>query len=142
MMRFFKTTIFLFFIALGFSGFSQDSRKNKYKNLSPKEFYVFMYADKNSVLIDVSTIEEYEESHIGNSLLAENSKKLFSIIDTVDFEQAIFVYCEYGDRSSQACKLLNNKGFKEVCNLKGGLRAWLKSGYKVDSTKKSIELGF
>ena len=134
-MRFFKITILFFFITMCFSVVSQTWRKTKYKNLSAKEFYVFMSADKNIVLIDVSTKEEYQEAHIPNSLLAENSKKLFTITDTVDFEQAIFVYCEEGDRSCQACKLLIKKGFKNVNNLKGGLRAWLKSGYIIDTTK-------
>ncbi|MCK5822944.1 MAG: rhodanese-like domain-containing protein [Bacteroidales bacterium] len=124
-----------FFITLNFSGFSQTLRKNKYKNLSAKEFCVFMSADKNSVLIDVSTRKEYKESHITNSFLAENSKKLFVITDTLDFEQAIFVYCEYGDRSKQACKLLIDRGFVHVFNLKKGLVEWEKSGYKIDSTK-------
>ena len=134
-MRFFKIRVLFFFLIVCFLGFSQSSQKHKYKNLSPKDFYIFMSAYKNSVLIDVSTEKEYQELRIPNSCLASNSTQLFVITDTLDFDQAIFVYCEYGDRSKQACKLLIKKGFKNVINLKGGLIEWMKLGYKIDSTK-------
>ena len=134
-MKFFKPLILFLFLITCFSRFSQPIQKHKYKNLSPKEFYVFLSAYNNSVLIDVNTKKEYKKSHILNSHLASNSTQLYAITDTLDFEQAVFVYCEYGDRSKQACKLLINKGFLHIFNLKDGLVEWKKSGYKVEKKK-------
>ncbi len=134
-MRFFKILILLFFLNTCFAGFSQPAQKHIYKNLSAKEFYVFLSAYNNCVLIDVNTKKEYKKSHIPNSHLASNSTQLFTITDTLDFDQYVFIYCEYGDRSMQACKLLINKGFVHVFNLKDGLVAWKKSGYKVNKKK-------
>ena len=87
------------------------------------------------MLVDVRTKQEYQECRIHNSYLASNSKQLFAIADTLDLDQNIFVYCESGGRSPRACKMLVDKGFVHVFNLKKGLIEWMISGYKIDSTK-------
>lgn len=46
-------------------------------------------------------------------------------------EDEIVCMCRSGSRSAQACKLLKEKGFKNVKNLKGGINEWAK---KIDSS--------
>lgn len=42
----------------------------------------------------------------------------------------IVVYCDKGVRSAFATNTLRNMGYTNVYNLKGGIKAWAKAGYK------------
>lgn len=39
-------------------------------------------------------------------------------------EEEVVCLCRSGARSAQACKMLENEGFKNVKNLKGGINQW------------------
>lgn len=72
-------------------------------------------------LIDVRTKQEYNEGHFDNAILIpyfEIAKNIKSIIPNQ--EQEIIVYCENGGRSRKAYKTLNNMGYNNIYNLKGG----------------------
>lgn len=45
---------------------------------------------------------------------------------TVQKEQEIVCLCRSGSRSADACQLLEEEGFKNVKNLKGGINQWAK----------------
>ncbi len=42
-------------------------------------------------------------------------------------ERVVF-YCQTGARSAQACAYLAARGWRNIYNLRGGIRAWLHSG--------------
>ena len=42
----------------------------------------------------------------------------------LDKEKPVAVYCKVGGRSGQAMAKMQELGFKEVYNLKGGMDAW------------------
>jgi len=42
----------------------------------------------------------------------------------IDKNKEIFVYCHSGARSYNACKILEQLGFKTVYNLIGGISEW------------------
>jgi len=42
----------------------------------------------------------------------------------LDRDREIVVYCRTGSRSTWAARLLLERGFKQVLNLRGGLMAW------------------
>jgi adenylyltransferase/sulfurtransferase len=44
--------------------------------------------------------------------------------DELDKEQELIVYCRSGSRSARAAEYLRDQGFRNVLNLKGGVRAW------------------
>ena len=46
-------------------------------------------------------------------------------------DDEVIVMCRSGNRSGTACKLLEEKGFKKVCNLKGGINDWAR---KIDTS--------
>lgn len=46
-------------------------------------------------------------------------------------EDEIIVMCRSGNRSGTACTLLEEKGFKKVFNLKGGINDWAR---RIDSS--------
>ena len=52
-------------------------------------------------------------------------------IEELNPETEIIVQCKSGGRSAKICKLLINKKFKHIKNLKGGILAWSK---EIDSS--------
>jgi len=47
-------------------------------------------------------------------------------LDGLDKDKTYFVYCRSGHRSSNACKMMADKGFGKIYNLVGGYLAWSK----------------
>ena len=81
-----------------------------------------MMKNKNCILIDVRSPQEFKERHLENSInipLYELQKKTEKMI--YDKEKTIIVYCQTGNRSNRALKILAKNGYKNIYNLKGGL---------------------
>ncbi|MDR3541322.1 MAG: rhodanese-like domain-containing protein [Desulfosporosinus sp.] len=101
--------------------------------IDPSEAKKRLDMEKEIILLDVRTREEYIESHIPRSTLIplkvlteEASKKL------PNKHATIFVYCRSGNRSRAAVKRLLKQGYTSVFNL-GGIIRW---PYKTVSGKK------
>lgn len=45
-------------------------------------------------------------------------------LDQLEKAEEIVVMCRSGNRSAQACELLEHNGFNNVANLKGGINEW------------------
>jgi len=76
-------------------------------------------------LLDVREPFEHENFNIGGVLLPLG--KIQSLqTDAVDDwrDQEVICYCRSGNRSGQACLILETAGFKNVKNLSGGMNAW------------------
>lgn len=74
-------------------------------------------------LLDVRQPKEYEREHISGSILIP-LKELSERIAELDREKTTLVYCHSGMRSKAATQLLKGQGFKDVRNIKGGIKAW------------------
>lgn len=105
---------------------------SSFTNLDPGEFYINLNLHDNKVVLDISTLKEYRRERIPGAILTENKEMLISVCDTLDIDQPLFVYCSDNYRSPSACRLLKEKGFRNVFNLVGGLSEWKKSGYSTD----------
>jgi sulfur-carrier protein adenylyltransferase/sulfurtransferase len=78
-------------------------------------------AEKVSVL-DVREPHEYEVANIGARLipLGELPERLVEL----DRDENLAVHCKTGSRSARAVKLMQEAGFQNVYNVKGGITAW------------------
>lgn len=100
-----------------------------YQDLNAKQFYEMMQKEKDVIILDVRTPQEYQEGHISNAInipvqiLGQQLDKLNNFKD-----KKILVYCRSGNRSAIASQILDRAGFKNVYNLKGGLLEWKASG--------------
>jgi sulfur-carrier protein adenylyltransferase/sulfurtransferase len=74
-------------------------------------------------LLDVRQPEEYESEHLPGAKLIPLSE-LSSRVTELDAEKPTVVYCAIGGRSRVAAQVLAAKGFREVFNLTGGIKAW------------------
>jgi len=75
------------------------------------------------VLLDVRQPEEYEAEHLPGAKLIPLAD-LGARLSELDPEKPAIVYCAIGGRSRVASQVLAGKGFKEVFNLSGGIKAW------------------
>jgi len=97
--------------------------------LNADEFDKKLKASKDAQVLDVRTKGEYSENHLANSYNADynNLQQFNERIKFLDKNKPVFVYCLAGGRSAEASKILNEQGFKEVYDLKGGMRSWMNS---------------
>jgi sulfur-carrier protein adenylyltransferase/sulfurtransferase len=77
---------------------------------------------QNVSVLDVRDPHEYEVANIGARLipLSELPERLIEL----DRNENFAVHCKTGSRSARAVKLLEEAGFQNVYNVKGGITAW------------------
>lgn len=78
-------------------------------------------------LIDVREPHENAEFNIGGILLPLGKIQNMSI-DEIEAlkEKEVICYCRSGNRSGQACMILDTLGFTNTKNLSGGMLEWQK----------------
>ena len=89
--------------------------------------------DDNTVVLDVRTPEEHEQEVIPNSVLLniQETEHFAEKVQEFDKDKKYMVYCRAGRRSETACKMMEQLGFKDLNNLKGGITEW-KKYYETD----------
>jgi rhodanese-related sulfurtransferase len=97
---------------------------NHYKTIDPKEVKERLETDKDILLIDVRTPEEFAEAHIPNSISIPLNR-IESDIGKVakDKNAEMIVYCLSGRRAATACSQLTAMGYRNVSNM-GGIKSW------------------
>lgn len=93
--------------------------------------------NKNLLILDVRSPEEYNISHIPGAELATYHDFKASDYEAVDKDQEIVVYCSIGYRSEKAGEKLKAADFTNVLNLYGSIFEWGNQGYDlVDKNNK------
>lgn len=84
-------------------------------------------------VLDVRTLEEWNEGHLDGALRVDVSGKDFdeAAAKALDEGKPVLVYCRSGGRSAKATKRLEKLGCVTVYDLEGGIIAWTKAGGKV-----------
>lgn len=94
-------------------------------NLDSEEFLEKYKNDKNAVLLDVRTEDEFNDGHIPNSILIDIYSPSFpEKIKSLDKSKNYYVYCRSGNRSYHAGIFMIREGFKNVYNLTYGVLGW------------------
>ena len=93
--------------------------------LDPDEARKFMeqHDEGSYTLLDVRQPWEYEEDHIPGATLVPLGDLKEGTQD-LDPDRPTLVYCAVGGRSRVAAQLLSGRGFEEVYNLAGGIKAY------------------
>jgi rhodanese-related sulfurtransferase len=103
---------------------STEANKASFSNITPEEAKKSLDTEKDIILLDVRTKEEYETGHIKQSMLIPvDTLKTEAEKQLKDKEAKIFVYCRSGNRSVTAANILVSLGYKNVYNL-GGISNW------------------
>ena len=82
--------------------------------------------DKDVVLIDVRTPEEYAQGAIEGAKNVDcfNQQDFIKEISALDKHEPVYLYCRSGNRSMEAARQLISLGFDKVYDLAGGYMAW------------------
>ncbi|HEV8514130.1 MAG TPA: rhodanese-like domain-containing protein [Cyclobacteriaceae bacterium] len=92
--------------------------------LTPKDFSTKYKNTPNAILLDVRRESEVKEGALPNAKNIVYDDSFDKKLGGLSKETPIFIYCKGGVRSAKAAEILEEKGFKEVYQLKGGLDAW------------------
>ena len=107
------------------------SEKKSDTVLTPGEFDTKYKSTKNAILLDVRTLDQVATGKIANT---ENIVWDASFADNLSNleNKPLFIYCGSGTRSARAAAVLKEKGYKEVYELDGGIKAWKAAGMPVE----------
>ncbi|MCO6498077.1 MAG: rhodanese-like domain-containing protein [Chitinophagaceae bacterium] len=118
-----KFFILLFAVSLSFSPAAHAQKEGKIITVDVLKFQKKI-KNKNVQLIDVRTVQEYNEGHLKG---ATNYNVLDSTLqknmDKLNKKKPVYVYCRSGVRSMRAAEALKKEGFK-VFNMDGGITSW------------------
>lgn len=94
--------------------------------LSLKKWKQALKEDREAIILDVRTQEEYQLEHIpgAQQLNVHEPRNFMKEIENLDKSKNYYVYCRSGNRSLQACQVLDFNGFKHTFSLEGGYEKW------------------
>ena len=123
-----KGLIIMLLISLSLFGMTacdgENGKASTYEQITAEQAKNIMDTEKDYVIIDARTEEEFAEGHIENAILipeyeiAQRAEK-----ELPDKEQLILVYCRSGRRSKIASEELVKLGYTNVKEF-GGIIDW------------------
>jgi rhodanese-related sulfurtransferase len=95
-------------------------------DLTQDEWASELENDNNAVILDVRTLAEVAQGVIPNAIHIDIYKGQDFIyeLEELDKTKNYYVYCRSGNRSRQACRLMEQMGFENAYNLMGGIIEW------------------
>ena len=123
-----KGLIIMLLISLSLFGMTacdgENGKASTYEQITAEQAKTIMDTEKDYVIIDARTEEEFAEGHIENAILipeyeiAERAEK-----ELPDKDQLVLVYCRSGRRSKIASDELVKLGYTNVKEF-GGIIDW------------------
>lgn len=107
-------------------------QKGDFKSMSVEEFDTFIQSEDVQRL-DVRTLAEYSEGHIGKTVNINVMDDSFvAMADSLlQKDKPVAVYCRSGKRSKKAATILSEKGYK-IFELDKGFTAWQAAGKEIE----------
>ena len=101
---------------------SSQAQADEVPEITVRELKGRMENGEKVSVLDVREPHEYEVANIGARLipLGELPERLVEL----DRDENFAVHCKTGGRSARAVKLMQEAGFQNVYNVKGGITAW------------------
>lgn len=112
--------MYIFFILFTFE------KINFMEDLTQEEWTAQLKDDNNAFVLDVRTEDEVEEGIIPNATNIDIylGQGFLDELEKLDKSKNYYVYCRSGNRSGQACAIMNSIGFENTYNLEGGFNEW------------------
>jgi rhodanese-related sulfurtransferase len=105
-------------------GSCSKPEKAEYHKITAEEAKSVMDSGEEHVLLDVRTLEEYQESRIEGAILIPDSEiGERAEVELPDKKAKILVYCRSGRRSASAANELVGMGYSNVYDF-GGITDW------------------
>lgn len=104
-----------------------NSSGSAHKAVSPEQAKTIIESNDGIVVIDVREADEYcsDTGHIRGALNYPWTSGVFKArVEEFKPDEPILLVCRSGNRSNQAAKFLDSKGFSLVYDMVGGMKAW------------------
>lgn len=81
---------------------------------------------KDVQLVDVRTSKEYNNGHIDDAINIDilDDAHFTEMIQNLDKEKPVYLYCQKGGRSKKASQKLKDMGFKSIFDYSAGYGEW------------------
>jgi len=95
-------------------------------DLTQEDWAAQLKDDANAFILDVRTEDERDEGYIPNSTNIDIylGQGFLDELEKLDKNKNYYVYCRSGNRSGQACAIMNSVGIENAYNLEGGFMNW------------------
>jgi rhodanese-related sulfurtransferase len=115
-----KSFIAILVVILMMTGCAASS----YDKISAQQGREMLLNDSSVILLDVRTLQEYQEVRIPNALLIPlDTLRAMAGEKLADKDAKIIIYCRSGNRSKQAADILIELGYTNVYDM-GGIIDW------------------
>ena len=102
----------------------KEKQEASYMNITAQQAKEIMDTEKDYVILDTRTREEYDEGHIPGAMLIPHDEILEKAESVLtDKNQLILVYCRSGRRSKLAAEDLQKLGYTDIKEF-GGIIDW------------------
>lgn len=103
---------------------TNGAKTNEIRHVSMNDIVKIMEENKNYVIVDVRTPDEYKEGHIPNAINIPNETINEAVYNKLkDKNQLILIYCRSGSRSRQAAYKMQKLGYTNLVDF-GGIINW------------------
>ncbi len=128
-------TVLILALSVLVAACSSDTTSQSIELVSPAEA-AQVIADNPAglVVLDIRTPDEFTQARLADADLVDFYEDDFAAqLDTLDKDVPYVMYCNSGNRSSEAVKTMEDLGFVEVYEIDGGIVNWYDQGYPIES---------
>lgn len=107
-------------------------QEERYRELTTEQAREFIKTDQ-PLILDVRTTQEYAAGHLPGAVhipLHQLEKRYSEVAQFRD--RPVLIYCATGNRSTVAAKILIDKGFERISNLRHGIADWVRKNHPVE----------
>ncbi len=102
-----------------------EHQVNKGLLISPSMAIRVMNNNDDALIIDIRAVAEYKNGHIKGAKNLPLNGFASGIDGYSKFkDKPVLIYCNSGNTTTRAIKLLKKSGFEKINNLEGGIAAW------------------
>ena len=95
------------------------------KDITQSQLQQIMKHDKQVVVLDVRTVEEFEEGHIPNAVNIPHKELKARLAELSGAKNTqVVIYCRSGRRAEVARQVLVKSGFNQLDHLSGDFNEW------------------
>lgn len=106
------------------AGCTAQTPDSTYRQVTANEAVEIMNEERDYIILDVRTQEEYDSGHIPGAVCVPNESIVSEPPSQLpDKDQLILVYCRSGNRSKQASQKLADMGYTNIVEF-GGINDW------------------
>ena len=86
--------------------------------------------NSNFIILDVRTPDEFKNGHLKNAVqLNFYDSNFVNELEELDRTKTYLIHCHSGGRSGKTLQYMRMKGFQNVYNMSGGIKAWRTNHY-------------